>query len=76
MIRITAEICEGALAHRGRSPPLPSRGQEEEALEAGALVRLARELQTFGRRYERRVDNFLGFVHLGCIVILLRQLLR
>src|SRR5215204_5315911 len=27
-------------------------------------------------RYERRVDNFLGFVHLGCIVILLWQLLR
>ena len=26
-------------------------------------------------RYERRVDNFLGFVHLACIVILLRQLL-
>ncbi len=26
-------------------------------------------------RYGRRVDNFLGFVHLGCIVILLRQLL-
>ena len=24
-------------------------------------------------RYERRVDNFLSFVHLGCIVILLRH---
>jgi transposase len=25
-------------------------------------------------RYERRVENYLGFVHLGCIVILLRYL--
>jgi transposase len=26
-------------------------------------------------RYERRVENFLGFVHLGCIIILLKRLL-
>ncbi len=25
-------------------------------------------------RYERRVENYLGFVHLGCVVILLRYL--
>ena len=25
-------------------------------------------------RYERRVENYLGFVKLGCIVILLRSL--
>jgi transposase len=25
-------------------------------------------------RYERSADNFLGFVHLGCIAILLRRL--
>ncbi len=25
-------------------------------------------------RYEQRAENFLGFVHLGCIVILLRHL--
>jgi len=25
-------------------------------------------------RYEKRAENFLGFVHLGCIVILLRYL--
>ena len=25
-------------------------------------------------RYERRAENYLGFVHLGCIVILLRCL--
>ncbi len=26
-------------------------------------------------RYEQRVGNFLGFVHLGCILILLTQYL-
>jgi len=26
-------------------------------------------------RYERKADNFLGFAHLGCIVILLGRLL-
>jgi transposase len=25
-------------------------------------------------RYERRVENFLGFVHLGCVIILLKRL--
>jgi hypothetical protein len=25
-------------------------------------------------RYERHLANFLGFVHLGCILILLRHL--
>ncbi len=25
-------------------------------------------------RYERRAENYLGFVHLGCVVILLRYL--
>ena len=42
------------------------------------MKRLFAWLGSFRRlvvRYERRVDNFLGFVHLGCIVILLRQLL-
>ena len=27
-------------------------------------------------RYERRVENFLGFVHLGCVIILLKRLLN
>jgi transposase len=26
-------------------------------------------------RYERQVENYTGFVHLGCILILLRQAL-
>ncbi|MGH9194235.1 MAG: IS5 family transposase [Acidimicrobiia bacterium] len=42
------------------------------------VERLFAWLQNFRRlvvRYERDVLNFLGFVHLGCIVILLRQYL-
>ena len=38
------------------------------------IVRLFAWLGNFRRlvvRHERRADNFLGFVHLGCIVILL-----
>jgi transposase len=40
------------------------------------VERLFAWLGTFRRlvvRYERHADNFLGFVHLGCILILLRQ---
>jgi len=39
------------------------------------VERLFGWLQNFRRlvvRYERHVENFLGFVHLGCILILLR----
>jgi transposase len=42
------------------------------------VERLFAWLQNFRRlvvRYEHDVMNFLGFVHLGCIVILLRQYL-
>ena len=41
------------------------------------IERLFAWLSNFRRlvvRYERRVDNYLGFVKLGCIVILLRHL--
>jgi transposase len=41
------------------------------------IERLFAWLSNFRRlvvRYEKRVENFLGFVHLGCIVILLRYL--
>jgi len=41
------------------------------------IERLFAWLQNFRRlvvRYERRAENYLGFVHLGCIVILLRNL--
>lgn len=42
------------------------------------IERLFAWLHNFRRlvvRWERRPENFLGFVHLGCIVILLRQYL-
>ena len=41
------------------------------------IERLFAWLSNFRRlvvRYERRVENYLGFVHMGCIVILLRYL--
>ncbi|HEX6252804.1 MAG TPA: IS5/IS1182 family transposase, partial [Nitrososphaera sp.] len=40
--------------------------------------RLFAWLQNFRRilvRYEYHADNFLGFVHLGCMMILLRRCL-
>ena len=40
------------------------------------IERLFAWLQSFRRlvvRYERKAENFLGFVHLGCIMILLRR---
>ncbi len=40
------------------------------------VERLFAWLQNYRRlvtRYERHAENFLGFVHLGCICILLRQ---
>jgi transposase len=40
------------------------------------VERLFAWLQNFRRlitRHEYKLDNFLGFVHLGCIVILIRQ---
>jgi transposase len=42
------------------------------------VERLFAWLQNFRRlvvRYERYLDNFLGFIHLGCILILLRRYL-
>jgi transposase len=41
------------------------------------IERLFAWLSNFRRlvvRYERRAENFLGFVHLGCIIILLKRL--
>jgi transposase len=42
------------------------------------IERLFAWLQNFRRlvvRYERHLENFLGFVHLGCILILIRRYL-
>jgi transposase len=41
------------------------------------VERLCAWLSNFRRlvvRYERRAENYLGFVHLGCIIILLKHL--
>jgi transposase len=49
----------------------------EEYRRRWKVVRLHAWLQNFRRlvtRYEYHAQNFLGFVHLGCIVILLRHL--
>jgi transposase len=43
------------------------------------VERLFAWLQSFRRiviRYERHAENFLGFVHLGCLVLFLRKLLE
>jgi transposase len=43
------------------------------------VERLFGWLQSFRRiviRYERHAENFLGFVHLGCLVLLVRALLN
>ena len=33
-----------------------------------------KQLRRIATRWEHKADNYLGFVHLGCIVVLLRQL--
>src|SRR5918998_79157 len=43
----------------------------QEAMEGVATFRLAWELPALVGRYERRVENYLGFVRLGCVMILL-----
>ena len=76
-----------ALARRGIQMIAPHRrGRRRPKTQDGRPLRRYRRrwrierlfawLQNFRRlvvRYERKATNFLGFVHLGCIVILLRQ---
>jgi transposase len=63
---------------RGRRKPNTQDGRKLRRYKRRWKVkRLFAWLGNFRRlvvRYKRRVDNFLGFVHLGCIVILLRRL--
>lgn len=33
-----------------------------------------KQLRRIATRWDRKADNYLGFVHLGCIVVMLRQL--
>ena len=81
------ELSEG-LAARGIELIAPHRARRRISRQDGRPLRRYRRrwkverlfawLQTFRRlvvRYEHDVLNFLGFVHLGCIVILLRRCL-
>ena len=47
---------------------------QEAPLEDREAIRLAGNFGWLVVRYERRVENYLGFVRLGCMVILLRYL--
>jgi transposase len=64
---------------RNRSQPKTQDGRKLRRYRRRWKVeRLFAWLANFRRlvvRYERHADNFLGFVHLGCILILLRQAL-
>lgn len=63
---------------RNRSRPKTQDGRKLRRFKRRwKIERLFAWLGNFRRlvvRYERHLDNFLGFVHLGCIVILLRYL--
>jgi transposase len=79
---------DGALGERGIEMIAPHRrNRKKRKTQDGRklrrykrrwkIERLFAWLSNFRRlvvRYERRVDNYLGFVKLGCIVILLRHL--
>ncbi len=60
-----------------QNPGWPQAQALQEALEGRAAVRLARQLPAAGHALPAAdAENFLGFVCLGCIVILLGRLLR
>ena len=61
----------------GRADRLHDRVQYLREGNVWKVERLFAWLSNFRRlvvRYERRVENYLGFVQLGCVVILLRHL--
>ncbi len=67
--RIAAESCIGVVAAHMR----PTTVQHE----VRAFCQLFAWLGNYRRlvvRHEHNIDNFLGFVHLGCILILLSYL--
>ena len=78
---------DGALEERGIEMIAPHRRNRKRKTQDGRklrrykrrwkIERLFAWLSNFRRlvvRYERRAENYLGFVKLGCIVILLRHL--
>ena len=67
-----------AMPRKNRKKPKTQDGRKlRRYTRRWKVERLFAWLSNFRRlvvRYERRAENFLGFVHLGCIVILLRYL--
>ena len=65
---------------RGRKKPRTQDGRVlRRYRRRWRIERLSAWLQNFRRlltRHEREAQNYLGFVHLGCIKILLRRYLR
>jgi hypothetical protein len=47
----------------------------QTSLEGRAIFRLAAKLSPRGNSVDYRAENYLGFVHRACIVILLRSYL-
>ena len=71
------------IAPNVRNPARPAPRQDGRALRRyrrrWKIERLFAWLQNFRRlvvRYEYHVENFLGFLQLGCVIILLRRILR
>jgi transposase len=79
---------DARLARQGTILIAPNRGRRRQTQDGRQLRRYGRRwkierlfawLQNFRRlvtRYEHHAENFLGFVELGCIVILSRQFVR
>jgi len=76
---------DAVLAQQGIEMIAPNRARRRKSQDGRPLRRYRRRwkverliawLQNFRRiatRFERRIENYLGFVQLGCIRILLRQ---
>jgi transposase len=83
-----SDSLDAALAERGIEMIAPHRRNRKKRktqdsrklrrhMKRWKVERLFAWLSNFRRlvvRYERRVENYLGFVQLGCVVILLRHL--
>ncbi len=84
-----SDLLDARLAQRGIEFIAPNRSNRRRRTQDGRQLRrycrrwkverLFAWLQNFRRlvtRYERHVENFLGFVQLACIIILSRQFVR
>ena len=81
-----SDALDEALLEEGIELIAPNRANRRQLTQDGRPLRRYRRrwkverlfawLQNFRRlvtRYERHLENFLGFLHLGCILILLRR---